>query len=72
MNISKTELLKKATALKKQMLRKSNCGDEIVKEVWRRSFSENKAILKKSLNMPEENLPFEKKIKITNQTSDYV
>ena len=61
MTLSKTEILKKAAALKKQMLGKSNCCVEVVKEVWRRSFSENKAALKKLLNMPEGKLPFEKK-----------
>ena len=35
------------------MLRKSNCCVEVVKEMWRSSFYENKAALKKSLNMPE-------------------
>ena len=52
------------------MLQKSNCCVEVVKEVWRSSFSD-KDVLKKSLNMPEEKSPFEKKKKIPNQTRDY-
>ena len=61
MILSKTELLKKPAALKKEILRKSNFCVEVVKEVRRSSFSENKAALKKSLNMPEGRSPFEKK-----------
>ena len=53
MTLSKTEILKKVATLKKQMLRKSNCCVEVVKEVWRSSFSENKAVPKKSLIMLE-------------------
>ena len=67
MTILNTELLKKAAALKKQMLRKSNCCVEVVKEVWRSNFSENKAVLKKSLNIPEGTLPFDKKNKKKSQ-----
>ena len=52
MTLSKTENFKKAAALKKYILRKSKCCIEVVKEVWS-SFSENKALLKKSLNIPE-------------------
>ena len=73
MTLSKTELLKKAAALKKMMLQKSKCCVEVVKEVRRISFFENKAVFKKSLNMPEGKSPiWEKKIKILNCTSDYV
>ena len=43
------------------MLWKSNCCVEVVKEAWRSSISENKAVLKKSLNMPVGKSPFEKK-----------
>ena len=43
------------------MLRKSNCCVEVVKEVRRSSFSENKAVLKKLLNILEGKSPFEKK-----------
>ena len=43
------------------MLRKSNCCVEVVKEVRRGSFSENKAVLKKLLNILEGKSPFEKK-----------
>ena len=53
MTLSKTENFKKAAALKKYILRKIKCCIEVVKEVWRSSFSENKALLKKSLNIPE-------------------
>ena len=60
----KRRSLKKATALKKQMLRKNNCCVKVVKKVCRSSYSENKAVLKKSLNMPEGESSFEKKIKI--------
>ena len=66
MALSKTELLKNAAALKKQMLQKSNCCAEVVKEVQKSNFSENKAALKKSLKIPEEKSPFEKKIKTQN------
>ena len=52
MTLSKTENFKKAAALKKYILRKSKCCIEVVKEVWS-SFSENKTLLKKSLNIPE-------------------
>ena len=61
MTLSKTELLKKAAALKKKMLQKSKCCVEVAKEVWRISFFEYKAVFKKSLNMPEGKSPFEKK-----------
>ena len=66
MTLSKTDLLKEAAALKKQILRKSNCCVKVVKEVWRSSFSKNKAVLKKSRNMSEGKLPFEEKVKIPN------
>ena len=61
MILSKTELLKKPAALKKEILRESNFCVEVVKEVRGSTFSENKAALKKSLNMPEGRSPFEKK-----------
>ena len=53
MAFSKTELLKKVAALNIYLLWKSNC--------WGSCFSENKAVLKKSLNMREGKSPFEKK-----------
>ena len=45
-----------------------------VKEVWRRSLSENKAVLKKALNMAEGKSLFQKKnkTKTPNLTSDYL
>ena len=64
MTVSKTEILKK-----KQLLwrNRCNCCVEVGKEVRKRSFSENKAVFKKSLNMPEGKSLFEKKIlKIKN------
>ena len=39
--------------------------------MWRGNFSENKAILKKSQDMWERKLPFEKKTN-KNKSSDYV
>ena len=45
------------------MLWKSNCCVEVVKDVWRGSFFENKATLKKSLNMPEGKSLFKKRMK---------
>ena len=43
------------------MLWESNNCVELVEEVWRRSFSKNKAVLKISLNMPERKSPLKKK-----------
>ena len=45
------------------MVWKSNCCAKVVKDVWRDSFSENKVVLKKLLNMPEGKSPFKKRIK---------
>ena len=68
--LSRTELLKK-----KQLLWRNRCSErvtvvskvEVVKEVWRSSFSENKAVRKKSLNMSEGKSSFEKKKKRKSQ-----
>ena len=54
---------------KEPLLWRNSCSEKILlrksgyfKEVWRSSFSKNKAILKKSQYMREEKLSFEKKV----------
>ena len=61
MTVPETQLIKKAAALKKQLLRKCKplCQSSYSEEVWRSSFSENKAALKMSLSMLEGKSLFE-------------
>ena len=63
MTLSESELLKEAAALKKQLLRKSNCCFKSVslKKCEEVASSGNKVVFKKLLDLQEGKSPFENK-----------